>query len=88
MRRIHLDRGSLAYNPAGVCIAYTDYEDYDISVQVYVNLEKYRIVYEYLGRETDHYDTEQYNSIEEMLPVLEYLDFDALVCLPDYLLGD
>lgn len=70
-------------NPREVTIAYTDYEDLGISVQVYVDLVNFRIVYEYTSR----YDFEQYDSIESMLPILEYMDFDALVCLPEDMLG-
>ena len=63
-----------------VGLAYTTLTDYELEVQVTADLVDFKITYEFDG---EVYNTEQYDSIENMLESLEYLDFSELVYVPD-----
>lgn len=78
-------------NLRDIPIAYTDYEELGISVSVSVNLVDYKIEYDYrcpYNVEYDRLEYDVFNTLEEMLPVLECMTFDCLVCLPDDMVGD
>ena len=61
-------------------IAYTTDEETDIEIQVYADLEKYRIVTEYGGKEVRE---ELFSDIDDMAAALDNLDFSELVSLSD-----
>ena len=61
-------------------IAYTTDEETDIEIQVYADLEKYRIVTEYGGKEVRE---ELFSDIDDMAAALDNLDFSELVSLND-----
>ena len=63
-----------------VGLAYTTLTDYELEVQVTADLVDFKIIYEFDG---EVYNTEQYDSIENMLESLEYLDFSELIYVPD-----
>lgn len=63
-----------------VGLAYTTLTDFELDVQVTADLVDFKITYEFDG---EVYNTEQYDSIENMLESLEYLDFSELVYVPD-----
>lgn len=72
-------------------IAHTDYEQDDtltinyISIDVYANLFNYSIEY-YVNGKWHSRDT--YGTKEKYLQALEYLDYNALVLLPDEFLKE
>lgn len=74
-------------NPHRIGIAYTEYEEIWVTVQVSVDLIGYRIVYEYDCNNPDKLDgkieVEQYDNLEKLCEALECMDFDSLVSLPD-----
>ncbi len=63
-----------------VGLAYTTLTDFELDVQVTADLVDFKITYEFDG---EVYNTEQYDSIENMLKSLECLDFSELVYVPD-----
>lgn len=63
---------------AHVGIAFTEHEDTGLPIEVYADLETWRIVKEYGGKVVSE---EQFNNIEEMADYLEVLDFNELVYL-------
>ena len=67
-------------NLAHIDLAYTTDEETMLPIQVYADLEQFRIVKEYDGNEAV---TQNFGSLDEMLPALESLDFGDLVYLAD-----
>ena len=64
-----------------ISLAYTTDEEHDIPIQVYADLEQFRLIYEYDGNVVRN---EQYNSLAEMNKnALSVLDFSDLVSLSD-----
>lgn len=63
-----------------VGLAYTTLTDFELDVQATADLIDFKITYEFDG---EVYNTEHYDSIENMLKSLEYLDFSDLVYVPD-----
>lgn len=63
-----------------VGLAYTTLTDFELDVQATADLVDFKITYEFDG---EVYNTEHYDSIENMLKSLEYLDFSDLVYVPD-----
>lgn len=63
-----------------VDLAYTTDEETQTPIEVYADLETYRLVKEYGGIVVNE---ELFNSVEDMNTALEYLDFDDLVSLSD-----
>ena len=63
-----------------VGLAYTTLTDFELDVQVTADLVDFKITYEFDG---EIYNTEQYDSIENMLESLECLDFSELIYVPD-----
>ena len=64
-----------------ISLAYTTDEEHDLPIQVYADLEQFRLIYEYDGNVVRN---EQYNSLAEMNKnALSVLDFSDLVSLSD-----
>lgn len=64
-----------------ISLAYTTDEEHDLPIQVYADLEQFRLIYEYDGNVVRN---EQYNSLAEMNKnALSVLDFNDLVSLSD-----
>lgn len=63
-----------------VGLAYTTLTDYELDVQATADLVDFKITYEFDG---EVYNTEQYDSIGNMLESLESLSFDELIYVPD-----
>ena len=63
-----------------VDIAYTEHEDTNVPIQVYADLEQYRIVTEYGGEQIR---AEKYDSLDSMNAELGSLDFNDLVYISD-----
>ena len=63
-----------------VDLAYTTLTDCELDVQVTADLVDFKITYEFDG---EVYNTEQYDSIGNMLESLECLSFDELIYVPD-----
>lgn len=63
-----------------VGLAYTTLTDFELEVQVTADLVDFKITYEFDG---EVYNTEHYDSIDNMLKSLEYLDFSELVYVSD-----
>lgn len=74
-------------NPREVNIAYTEYEEEGICVQVSVDLIGLRFKFDYWDGEnrrgTYHY--EWFKDLDDLCEMLECMEFDLLVSLPDYL---
>lgn len=66
---------------SNISLAYTTDEEHDLPIQVYADLEQYRLIFEYDGNVVRD---EQYNSLAEMNEnALSVLDFNDLVSLSD-----
>lgn len=66
---------------SNISLAYTTDEEHNLPIQVYADLEQYRLIFEYDGNVVRD---EQYNSIAEMNEnALSVLDFNDLVSLSD-----
>lgn len=66
---------------SNISLAYTTDEEHNIPIQVYADLEQYRLIFEYDGNVVRD---EQYNSLSEMNEnALSVLDFNDLVSLSD-----
>lgn len=64
-----------------ISLAYTTDEEHDLPIQVYADLEQFKLIYEYDGNVVRN---EQYNSLAEMNKnALSVLDFSDLVSLSD-----
>lgn len=64
-----------------ISLVYTTDEEHDLPIQVYADLEQFRLIYEYDGNVVRN---EQYNSLAEMNKnALSVLDFNDLVSLSD-----
>ena len=64
-----------------ISLAYTTDEEHDLPIQVYADLEQFRLIYEYDGNVVRN---EQYHSLAEMNKnALSVLDFNDLVSLSD-----
>ena len=64
-----------------ISLAYTTDEEHDLPIQVYADLEQFRLIYEYDGNVVRN---EQYNSLAEMNKnALSVLDLNDLVSLSD-----
>ena len=68
-------------NLSNISLAYTTDEEHNLPIQVYADLEQYRLIFEYDGNVVRD---EQYNSLAEMNEnALSVLDFNDLVSLSD-----
>lgn len=66
---------------SNISLAYTTDEEHNLPIQVYADLEQYRLIFEYDGNVIRD---EQYNSLAEMNEnALSVLDFNDLVSLSD-----
>lgn len=66
---------------SNISLAYTTDEEHNLPIQVYADLEQYRLIFEYDGNVVRD---EQYNSLAEMNEnALSVLDFNDLVSLSD-----
>lgn len=66
---------------SNISLAYTTDEEHNLPIQVYADLEQYRLIFEYDGNVVRD---EQYNSLSEMNEnALSVLDFNDLVSLSD-----
>ena len=66
---------------SNISLAYTTDEEHDLPIQVYADLEQYKLIFEYDGNVVRD---EQYNSLAEMNEnALSVLDFNDLVSLSD-----
>lgn len=66
---------------SNISLAYTTDEEHDLPIQVYADLEQYKLIFEYDGNVVRD---EQYNSLAEMNEnALSALDFNDLVSLSD-----
>ena len=66
---------------SNISLAYTTDEEHDLPIQVYADLEQYKLIFEYDG---NFVRDEQYNSLAEMNEnALSVLDFNDLVSLSD-----
>lgn len=66
---------------SNISLAYTTDEEHNLLIQVYADLEQYRLIFEYDGNVVRD---EQYNSLAEMNEnALSVLDFNDLVSLSD-----
>lgn len=66
---------------SNISLAYTTDEEHDLPIQVYADLEQYKLIFEYDGNVVRD---EQYNTISEMNEnALSVLDFNDLVSLSD-----
>lgn len=66
---------------SNILLAYTTDEEHNLPIQVYADLEQYRLIFEYDGNVVRD---EQYNSLSEMNEnALSVLDFNDLVSLSD-----
>ena len=61
-------------------IAYTTLTDDELPIQVTADLVDFKITHEYDG---EVFETETFDSLEDMLPTLENLDFDDLIHVPE-----
>ena len=68
-------------NLSNISLAYTTDEEHNLPIQVYADLEQYKLIFEYDGNVVRN---EQYNTISEMNEnALSVLDFNDLVSLSD-----
>ena len=68
-------------NLSNITLAYTTDEEHNLPIQVYADLEQYKLIFEYDGNVVRD---EQYNSLAEMNEnALSVLDFNDLVSLSD-----